>query len=101
HWFGAEHPDWATLPRHFKNNGYVSAHFGKIFHGGIDDTEAWTEGGEPRNFTGPVNTAKKGQVPSESDRINILPGNGESHIDFRTATRTIEFLEKHKDDTSF
>src|SRR5918911_2948672 len=52
-WFGAAHPDWVTLPRHFKNNGYASLRTGKIFHGGIDDADAWTEGGEARKFDGP------------------------------------------------
>ena len=31
------HPDWVTLPQHFKANGYVTLRTGKIFHGGIDD----------------------------------------------------------------
>ena len=43
-WFRAAHPDWVTLPQHFKANGYASLRTGKQFHGGIDDTEAWTEG---------------------------------------------------------
>lgn len=49
-WIGAWHPDWVTLPRHFKNHGYRTLRTGKIFHGGIDDTEAWTVGGEPRRW---------------------------------------------------
>src|SRR5512147_755355 len=49
-WFGLEHPDWRSLPRHFKDHGYVTVRSGKIFHGGIDDTDAWTEGGEARIF---------------------------------------------------
>ena len=51
-WFGATHPDWVSLPRHFKENGYATLRAGKIFHGGIDDTEAWTVGGEPRLYGG-------------------------------------------------
>ena len=46
--FRDEHPDIVTLPQHFKQNGYVALRTGKIFHGGLDDTAAWTEGGEPR-----------------------------------------------------
>src|SRR5262249_28546806 len=41
-WFGAAHPDFVSLPKHFKANGYISLRTGKIFHGGIDDFEAWT-----------------------------------------------------------
>ena len=51
-WFRAEHPDFVSLPQHFKARGYATLRAGKIFHGGIDDTDAWTEGGEARNFTG-------------------------------------------------
>lgn len=34
-------PDVATLPQHFKNNGYHAAAFGKIFHN--DDKASWSE----------------------------------------------------------
>src|SRR3982750_4357704 len=46
--FGDAHPDFISLPMFFKTNGYASLRTGKIFHGGIDDTEAWTRGGEAR-----------------------------------------------------
>ncbi len=111
-------PSTVTLPQHFKNNGYVTLRSGKIYHGGIDDQVSWTEGGEPTdpnitergnpNFrptrpsqsdpaqaqppTGGPNTADRG-----SDRIVVLEGEGESHGDYRNATRAINFLEKHKD----
>src|SRR5215510_5059708 len=45
--FRKAHPDWVTLPQLFKQNGYVSLRAGKIFHGGIDDSVSWTEGGDP------------------------------------------------------
>ncbi|MGB7156429.1 MAG: sulfatase [Tepidisphaeraceae bacterium] len=35
-------PDVVTLPQHFKNNGYHSQGFGKIFHGGLDDEPSWS-----------------------------------------------------------
>ena len=101
-WFRAEHPDFVSLPQHFKAHGYAALRAGKIFHGGIDDTEAWTEGGEARNFSGarrPPNTANP-RGPSraaQSDRIVVLEGDGESNGDYRTATRAIEYLERHKD----
>lgn len=44
-WFGAEHPDFVILPTHFRQQGYVTLQSGKIFHGGIDDTLVWSEGG--------------------------------------------------------
>src|SRR5207244_1544863 len=38
-YFRDAHPDFVTLPQHFKRAGYTTARTGKIFHGGIDDTE--------------------------------------------------------------
>jgi arylsulfatase A-like enzyme len=96
-WFGAAHPEFVSLPRYFKQQGYASLRTGKIFHGGIDDTEAWTEGGEKRNFEGAINTTAPGQNPQNSDRIVALEGNGESHNDYRFTTKAIEFLEQYKD----
>ncbi len=45
--FRALHPDWVSLPQLFRRNGYTSMRAGKIFHGGIDDPQAWdtTSGG--------------------------------------------------------
>jgi arylsulfatase A-like enzyme len=96
-WFGAAHPEFVSLPRYFKQQGYASLRTGKIFHGGIDDTDAWTEGGERRNFEGAVNTTAPGQNPQNSDRIVALEGHGESHNDYRFTTKAIEFLEQYKD----
>jgi len=36
-------PDVVTLPQHFKNNGYFSRSVGKIYHGGLDDVQSWSE----------------------------------------------------------
>ena len=103
-WFRAAHPGFVSLPQHFKANGYAALRTGKIFHGGIDDAEAWTAGGEPRDFTGaqrprPANQAQQQRV--QSDRIVVLSGEGETHGDYKTATRAIELLEKHKDQPFF
>jgi len=35
-------PEVVTLPQHFKQHGYDTRGFGKIFHGGLDDPESWT-----------------------------------------------------------
>jgi arylsulfatase A-like enzyme len=102
-WFRAAHPDFVSLPQHFKAHGYASLRVGKIFHGGIDDTDAWTEGGEMRNFTGPRRPATPGgpSRAAQSDRILVLDGEGESHGDYRTATRAIQFLERYRDQPFF
>jgi arylsulfatase A-like enzyme len=96
-YFRDAHPDFVTLPQHFKSNGYVTARTGKIFHGGIDDTENWMLGGEPR-----VNQkTRPGQDPMQSDRIVKLDGDGESHGDYKSATRAIQLLEELKDKPFF
>jgi len=51
-WFGDAHPDFVSLPKYFKANGYVTVRVGKIFHGGIDDTDAWSENGQVRTLAG-------------------------------------------------
>jgi arylsulfatase A-like enzyme len=59
-WFGNEHPDYVSLPKLFKNHGYFTLRSGKVFHGGIDDADAWTEGGQPRRFGDGSGAAGKG-----------------------------------------
>jgi arylsulfatase A-like enzyme len=101
-WLGALHPEYVSLPKYFKQNGYVTLRAGKIFHGGIDDADAWTEGGEPRDFPG----AQSNRQPppnrrQQSDRIVVLEGDGESHGDYRTAERSIAYLRKHTGEPFF
>ena len=111
-------PSTVTLPQYFKNNGYATLRTGKIFHGGIDDQVSWTEGGEPTdpnitergnpNFrpTRPANsdpaqaaaqTAGVNIADSNSDRIVVLDGDGESHGDYKAATRAVNFVDKYRD----
>jgi iduronate 2-sulfatase len=130
--FRVDHPEFVTLPELFKKNGYASLRTGKIFHGGIDDPQSWTEGAEttrlpgvggsrtiaPRTEDAPANGNRAaagvaGGAESEgeggagltsaqrSDRILMLEGNGESHGDYRMATRAIEFMRKYKDQPFF
>ncbi len=95
-WFGATHPDFVSLPRHFKDKGYSVLRTGKVFHGGIDDVDAWTEGGEKRTFEGAISDRKPPvNQKQNSDRIVTLEGDGESHQDYKTATRAIDYLRRH------
>ena len=96
-WFGAAHPEFISLPKYFQQQCYASLRTGKIFHGGIDDTEAWTADGEKRQFEGAVNTKAPGQNPQNSDRIVVLEGDGETHADYRFTTRAIEYLQEYRD----
>jgi iduronate 2-sulfatase len=93
-YLGSRRPDWDTLPMYFRKQGYTTARAGKIFHGGYDDTDAWHEGGEARPFGNADRTVSQ-HDPKRSDSIVILEGDGESHADYRTATRTIEYLRRH------
>ncbi len=114
--FRTDHPEWVTLPEHFKKNGYVTARTGKIFHGSLEDPKSWSEIAEARPPAGrgikpapstwkpPAAAAGKkrqGQDPAQSDRIVVLDGDGEDAVDYTTALRGIELLEKHKDGPFF
>ena len=116
--FRTLHPDWISLPQLFKENGYASLRSGKIFHGGLDDPKAWTEGGGTRDGDGGAGghtlviprtegpTAPgyvEAPLPQDisqaahSDQIVVLDGNGEGHPDYHTADLAIEYLRRYKD----
>jgi arylsulfatase A-like enzyme len=65
-WFNGMHPDWVSLPKYFKQQGYVTLRSGKVFHGGIDDFTAWTQGGEPHNYGAPGQPATKQAAPKQA-----------------------------------
>ncbi len=122
-YFRVAHPDYVSLPQYFKTEGYATLRVGKVFHGGIDDMVSWTEGGEPVDpaitnrppsriatgaepdtsdaDAGPPSPTPSSRRGSDSDRIVVLPGNGESHGDHKAATRAIEYLERYKDKPFF
>jgi arylsulfatase A-like enzyme len=118
--FGATYPDWISLPKYFKQHGYASLRTGKIFHGGIDDTEAWTEGGEERRWSAPVSTGAPSYASSErvftalarnlpkltpgpvdpnshSDRWEAVSGSAVDSLgDTRVANRAIEYIRQSR-----
>jgi arylsulfatase A-like enzyme len=119
-YFRAKHPDFITLPQYFQKNGYATLRSGKIFHGGIDDQVSWTDGGEPVDpniVNRPPSPVATGQGAREvgdeepaqnrparasaSDRIVMLDGDGESHGDYKIATRAIDYLNQNKDKPFF
>ncbi|MGL6076257.1 MAG: sulfatase [Fimbriiglobus sp.] len=100
-------PTIVTLPEHFKANGYTTLRAGKIFHGGIDDAQSWTEGSEKseraKQPKTPAGTpAPKPPAPPQparanpADKIEKLTGDGEGHIDFKTTNQAIQFLGQNK-----
>lgn len=95
-YFRGAHPDYVTLPQYFTAHGYPALRTGKIFHGSIDDTGSWTEGGTRRAFEGFVRPAPE-RASNSSDRWIVLDGNGESHNDYKTADTAIDYLRRYKD----
>ena len=104
----------------FKENGYALSGAGKIFHGGIDDPLAWSEGAKCRRqmtkrrlrarhddncrrsrHRSRDYRALGDDAAQYSDRFIVLDGDGESHGDYKTADRTIEHLRRHKDKPFF
>ena len=115
-WFGDLHPDFVSLPKHFKNSGYTSIRVGKIFHGGIDDTEAWSIDGQVRTLAGvPAGQVKPAKTKAidepepdsgpdkekRSDQWVVLKGKGEEHGDYKATDRAIQYLREHKDEPFF
>jgi arylsulfatase A-like enzyme len=115
-WFGATYPDWVSLPEYFRQHGYASLRSGKVFHGGIDDTDAWTEGGETRTWNNPVNLAPPEAISAaevrehyvrisrqdesraaRSDRWEAVEGEAVRELgDTKVADRAIEFIRRSK-----
>lgn len=118
-WFATRHPDWVSLPKYFKQHGYVTLRAGKIFHGGIDDFAAWTQGGEIHNYgneaapkltvaRAPISDGDEKQRVSQmvagdvrrassSDRWEALEGEGAAtEVDTAVADRAIEYLREQK-----
>ena len=108
HHFRPLHPDFITLPQHFKQHSYVTANSGKLFHGKAQDPPSWTEwieDGVPREARRAAPAAAK---PDNDDgagaagvRQVVLAGDGESDKDYWIAANGIKLLEKYKDQPFF
>ncbi|TWT37625.1 Arylsulfatase [Posidoniimonas corsicana] len=111
-WFGATRPDAVSLVRHFKAHGYQTVRSGKIFHGGIDDSQAWSVGGRPRYFgqdasaKPPVHRERNADgrlltKTERSDRWIVLPNEGRDHTDHKIADRAVEYLRSNPTEPFF
>jgi arylsulfatase A-like enzyme len=89
-WYGYAHPDFESLPLYFKKHGYATLRSGKIFHGGLDETEAWTEGGDQRVFDlrDPQRTAN----PEHLKRVV----SEDRRADAGAAERAVELLRQYR-----
>lgn len=88
-WWEADHPEWHSLPMYFKENGYTTYVAGKIFHSGIEDTDAWDFGGWKRARNKGVGDFRPSYVSPEEHRkwienrgggIKLLKVNGEREM---------------------
>lgn len=113
-WFGHEHPEFVSMPKYFREHGYVTLRAGKIFHGGLDDADSWTVGGEERVFDvrNALGRSEPADLPQDeaeldrsrrlskvqqNDRWIVLEGDGQRHGDSRTADRAIKYLREYRD----
>lgn len=98
-WWGADHPEWKSLPMYFKENGYTTYVAGKIFHGGIEDTDAWDFGGWERRRNAGVGDFQPSEVTDDDHRKWIESrGGGKRLIEKRAnrvLTRNEEFNTGH------
>lgn len=113
------HPDWMTLPRLFKENGYTTLRAGKLFHANLDDPQAWTDFYGTVEDMHPTVTGKKMDIPrvqipqpngvlpplpqdnaqaAHSDQILLLDGNGEGAGDYMVADLAIQWLNRAASD---
>ena len=117
-----------TLGQHFRQNGRYSARIGKIFHmrvpgdiiagtDGQDVPQTWTErfnsqGNEahtPGNyaclnlniFTTELEGRQSTKMPHRMFVSVAYDGSGADQPDHKTATKTIELLQKHRDEQFF
>jgi len=117
-----------TLAQHFKENGFYSARSGKIFHmavpddimngsDGADVPASWTERFNSRGsesltpgdyacmnlnvFTNGMQGRQSSGMPHRMFVSVICDGDGSDQPDYKTAAKTIELLQKHKDSPFF
>ena len=112
-------PDVVTLPQHFKNNGYHTQSFGKIYHGSLDDPASWSVPSTPAQGPpyGPKVMAQiqkhreelkaKGVTGKEMQNANkgpaweAAPVEDDELVDGITANGAIKALDEIKDKPFF
>jgi arylsulfatase A-like enzyme len=109
-------PDVVTLSQHFKNNGYVAAAVGKIYHPGFDDEPSWSipnkyklgpTFGDP-NLMEELKKERQARIakgekdpPLRGPSVEIADVPDEGLPDGKIANIAIELLRKNKDKSFF
>jgi arylsulfatase A-like enzyme len=91
-------PEVVTLPRHFKNQGYFTAGFGKVYHGSYPDAGDWDIWGSAPGDSRKVPKEKHlGDGGVGGIRFGPLENSDEEMIDHLNVTRAIEQLKRKHD----
>lgn len=101
--FRARVPDAVTLPQLFKQHGYATAAFGKVFHETHDDPLSWSvapkgrgEHGGSRAYALAENREQAAARKGYAAPTEIGPADDEAYPDGRLTTDAIRFLEEHQ-----
>ena len=102
--------DAVFLPEHFRQHGYFTARFGKVFHIGRDVSECWDVSEEGSTGTKPVYQPQEVEKLGLASKVvathrleggggegasyAILSGDDDSLIDVRNARRTAELVKQ-------
>jgi len=110
--FRKNRPDAVSLPQLFKNNGYVSARVGKIYHygnpgdigtPGLDDPPSWNATVNPRGVDKDEEPLLTNYTPARGPGLGSAlafyasPARDEDHTDGKVASETIALLEANRD----
>ncbi|WP_455244688.1 sulfatase [Petrachloros mirabilis] len=98
-WQISKRPDThPTMPRYFRDNGYTTLSFGKVYHGkGIGKGYGWSETPWKLNWTCYVDFEYiTGKEKRWRPAYEIYDGPDSKHNDFQTADRVIQALQANK-----
>jgi uncharacterized sulfatase len=104
--------DVVTLPQLFRQNGYVSARVGKIYHLGIpgdvgkpgpDDPQSWDSTFNPPGAEFKTDGDEANPTPTYGQGFRRVMGKGEGveQADYQSADEAIRLLNQHKDKPFF
>ena len=97
-----EYPGIASLPMHFKNNGYTTISNGKIYHHADDDSAAWHEVWRPkskhswRDYLLPENIERDTASRSRGLPYEKADVSDTAYLDGKTALKAVADLQRLK-----